>query len=362
MTPPVLTVHQRLNTSGARAVEPFVLDGQLRMVVPQLATDIQAQPPHMNGGNSDIDARLYVWREGRFEDDGGLGVPGGEDAEFFTIDDDAYLATASLRTGRGPYDLNSQSVIYRWNGTSWSAFQSIPTFAAKQWRFFTVGERRFLALAQGVTIPQLDVRHPATSRIFEWEGTRFVEFQVLDGAWGYNFTHFRLHGTDMLAYADHAGASMLYRWEGSRFAPFQDFGPHGRAFAYFESSGESWLAFAPIVGESVLYRWDGATFLLHQPIGGSGGREFELVTVSGELFLVRICFITGTPAAPKPDLLSQLYVWHQRTFDQVAEFRTFGGTDVAAFHAGDALFLAVSNSLSRDVRYREDTVIYRCAP
>ena len=36
----VLTVHQRLATSGARAVEVFRTGGALRLVIPQLAGDI----------------------------------------------------------------------------------------------------------------------------------------------------------------------------------------------------------------------------------------------------------------------------------------------------------------------------------
>ena len=41
------------------------------------------------------------------------------------------------------------------------------------------------------------------------------------------------------------------------------------------------------------------------------------------------------------------------------EFPTAGGTDAATFRADGALYLAVSNSLTPDVRFRTDTVIYR---
>ncbi len=101
--------------------------------------------------------------------------------------------------------------------------------------------------------------------------------------------------------------------------------------------------------------------MTHQSLGGPGGREFELILTDSALHLVRICFIEGTPAAPKTDLKSQIFRWDQDHFTQVCEFATFGGTDAAAFEADGERFLAVSNSLTPDIRFRQDTVIYRLA-
>ena len=83
-------------------------------------------------------------------------------------------------------------------------------------------------------------------------------------------------------------------------------------------------------------------------------------TPSG-LYLVRVCFIEGTPAAPKTDLVSQIYRWEKEQFELVEEFATFGGTDASAFTIDDQLYLAVSNSLTPDVRFRQDSIIYRVA-
>jgi EPTP domain len=357
----VLTVHQRLATSGARAVEIFRTGGALRLAVPQLAEDIPGAPAHMNGGNSDVGTRLYIWRAGKFEDDGTLPVPGGEDAEFFTIGGEGYLALASLRSGQGPYDLNCASPIYRWSENGPVPFQTMPTFGAKQWRFFECDGRRFLALAQGVTMEGVEARHPATSRIYEWDGARFAEFQVLDGRWGYNWTFFELGALRLLAYADHAGASCLLRWDGKRFVPFQEIGEKaGRAFAYFTDGGESWLVYAPIFGETTLQRWDGERFVVAQSLGGDGGRELKFIETARGRFLVRVCFIQGTPHDPKPQLQSQIYRWQDGAFAAIEEFATTGGTDAAYFEADGEHFLAVSNSLSPEVRYQADTIVYRC--
>ena len=356
----MLTVVQRLPTTGARAVVTYELDGSLHLVIPQLAQDVDGQAAQMNGGDSDIDALLFEWRDGCFHETERLSVPGGEDAVFFRIDADIFLATASVRTGHGPYDLNVKSKIFRRQNGAWVNFQEVPTFAAKQWHHFRLEGRHFLALAQGVTVPGALARHARESCIYEWDGERFSEFQTLDGRWGYNWADFEVGGSRFLAYADHTGVSCLYRWDGKRFAVHQNFSDQGgRAFKFIEADGQAWLAFANISGESILYRWAGGTFVQHQVLGGPGGREFELVRTEKCLYLIRICFIEGTPAAPKTDLNSQIYRWEGDRFVTVHEFGTFGGTAATAFEAGGERYLAVSNSLTREVRFRQDTVIYR---
>jgi hypothetical protein len=356
----LLVEHQRLATSGARAVLEFHTGTQLRLAIPQLAVDIPGAAAQMNGGDSNIDMLLYRWSGGRFVEDGRLAVPGGEDALFFQTGGVEFLATASIRTGSGPYDLNADSVLYRRSGAGWEVCQRFPTFAAKQWHYFTIGERCFLALAQGVTIDGAVARNPRRSCIFEWNGNQFVDFQTLDGGWGYNWAYFELDGQHFLAYADHTSPSGLMLWNGESFAPFQEFAKQGgRAFKFFHADGQAWLAFANLTGESLLYRWHAGGFVPHQSLGGPGAREFALAQTKQALFLVKINFIHGTPAAPKTDLTSCIYQWKQGQLAVVEEFPTSGGTDAAVFTADGQLYLAVSNSLSRDIRFREDTVIYR---
>src|ERR1700736_177360 len=97
-----LTETARLHTSGARAVEPFNIDGTLFVAVPQLAIDIPGQTPDINGGDSDTSLLVFRANNGGFAEHQRLEAPGGEDAEFFRIGGRSFLATASIRTGRGP--------------------------------------------------------------------------------------------------------------------------------------------------------------------------------------------------------------------------------------------------------------------
>jgi hypothetical protein len=357
---PLLVEHQRLATFGARAVHVFSLEGAVRLAIPQLALDVANAPAAMNGGDSNTMMPLYRWTAGNFVVDGELPVPGGEDATAFRIGAAEFLATASIRTGTGPYDLNCESTIFRRDRGRWESFQRIPTFAAKQWHFFSFDGRHFLALAQGVIHEGLIARHPARSCIYEWDGERFGEFQTLEGSWGYNWQYFEQDGGHFLAYADHVTPSILLRWNGAGFTPFQEFAARGgRAFKLFRADGQTYLAFANLPGESMLFRWQGAAFTPHQSLGGPGAREFAVVQTHGGLYLIQANFIHGTPAAPKTDLMSYVYRWQDEKLEKVEEFATFGATDAAAFAVDGQVYVAVSNSLTRDIRFGEDSIIYR---
>ncbi len=351
---------QRLATSGARAVEPITHEGALYLAVPQLAEDIPGQAADMTLGNSDVDTLLYKWTNGSFAEYRRIPSAGGEDAEFFRIGNRDFLAIANLRSGGGPYDFSTSSAVYEWSGSGLNEFQSFPTFAAKQWHHFCISDRHFLALAQGVAMPGIVATNSADSRIYEWDGARFVEFQVIPSKWGYNWKFFSFEGEQFLGFADHLEKSTIYKWSGMAFKPFQEItGGGGRAFCFFQAEGGPYLAFANLMGRSTLYRWDGAQFSPHQTLEGPGAREFAFFEGKNGRYLLRVNFITGTRSEPQTALQSQIHRWEKGKLALVEEFPTFGGTDAAAFRCGEQTFIAISNSLSKDVRFRVDTVVYR---
>jgi EPTP domain len=303
----------RLPTSGARAVERFVLEGQTYLAIPQLAEDLPQTEPNMNGGNSNTTVLLYRRAAGTYIEQQRLPSPGGEDAEFFSLGQRHFLAIASIRSGQGPYQFAVDSVIYEWRGNRFEEFQRIPTVAAKQWRHFTVGDRHFLALAQGVVVE--GVKNVA-SQIYEWNGTRFEPFQEIPSQWAYNWHFFAVERQLFLAHADHMQPSVLYRWNGNAFGEYQQ-------------------------------------------LAGPGAREFALIKDSRHLYVLRVNFILGTPANPQTVLNSQIYRWQDGALSAVDVFPTFGGTDLCTWREDEQQYVAVSNSLSADRRFRTDTLIYR---
>lgn len=356
----------QLDTSGARAVVHGVVDDRQLLVVPQLAIDVPDLPADMNGGDSDAAATLLHW-------DGAtevaqtvqeLPVPGGEDAELFTIGARTFLAIASLRTGTTPrdYEFAVPQTVFEWDGTRFAPFWSVPGLAGKQWRHFQIGELHFLALAQGVSPSLVPGDAERSSRIFRWDGAGFVPLQNLDSEWGYNWAYFRVGDHDFLAYADHIRPSVLLRWAGDRFVDHQELlpaGGQGRAFAHLRRDGQDYLLVASLQEHSAVLRWDGTEFVAHQRLSGPAAREWEIVEADGRLFVVRINFIEGTPRQPQTALTSLLYEWVDDRLVEVGTFPTHGGTDVTSWRDEGGVLVAVSNSLAADVRFRTPTIVYR---
>jgi hypothetical protein len=353
-----LTEVQRIPTSGARAVAPFTVGGAQFLAIPQLALDIAGQQPQLNGGDSDTELLLLKRTAGRFVRWATLPAPGGEDAEFFTINDKAFLAVASIRSGSGPYEFSTESRIFTWRNDRFVPFQAISTFAAKQWKHWQIADRHFLGLAQGVRLPGTEDQN-RNSIVYEWDGETFVEQQQIPSQWAYNWHPFRIGPTMFVAHAEHLGASVLYRWDGAKLIPHQSLAAHaGRAFASFDRDGASYLVVATITEPSRLMRWDGNRFNDVQVLADLGARELAVIAWRGRLLVVRINFILGAPADPKPVLNSQIYEWDGGALRVVMEFPTCGGTDVAVIERDNEIQLAVSNSLSPSLRFANETVLY----
>ena len=356
--PVTLTERQRIPTSGARAVEPFEIDGEHYLAIAQLALDVAGQDPDMNGGDSDTDVLLLRRGGDGFVSWSTLKAPGGEDAEYFTIDGRSFLAVASIRTGRGPYDFATESQIFAWDAGRFTPFQAIGTFAAKQWKYWDIDGRHFLGLAQGLQLPAMTAP-TRDSIVFEWDGHHFVEQQRIPSRWAYNWHPFRIGPDRFVGHAEHLGPSVLYRWDGDRLVAHQTLVEKaGRAFATFEQQGEFYLVVAGLAEAPRVMRWTGARFADVQALEGLGARELAVFTWQGRRFLLRVNFILGTPADPHPVLTSQVYEFSAGRLEIVAQFPTCGGTDVAVLAGTAGLEFVVSNSLSADLRFAAETVVY----
>ncbi|MDQ6695998.1 MAG: hypothetical protein M3Z46_00895 [Actinomycetota bacterium] len=348
---------QRDATSNALD-NAFEVAAMQLLAIPQLAYDIPGEPPSMNGGDSDTVLLLLRRVDGRFRPWQTLPAPGGEDAEHLVIGDRHFLAVASLRTGSGPYDFSAESQIWTWQDGRFVPFQSIPTYAAKQFRHWRIGDRDFLGLAQGIRPPGTEGPN-RDSVVFEWDGSAFVEHQRIPSQWAYNWYPFSVDDTFFVAHAEHLDASVLYRWDGECLTPHQALLENGgRAFVDFEVDGVFHLLVAGLLEPPRLMRWDGDRFTVAQTLKGLGARELTVLSVDGQLVVIRINFILGTPTDPTPVLASQMYIWDAGALREAGSFETSGGTDVTAVVDDDEVQILVSNSLSAQVRFATDTIVY----
>lgn len=356
--PGLLTEIQRIPASAGRAVEYFEIAGEGYLAIPQLAYDRVGSPKGMNGGDSNTDVQILRRTGDRFEPAGQLPGTGGEDVEFFQIEDRTFVAVASVRVGSGPYNFLTGSPIYEWNGTEFEPFQTIVTYAAKQWRHFTIDGQHFLGLAQNRPGP-LDI----SSVILRWDGEQFVKFQDIPSRGGYNFEFFELDGERYLAHADHSMPSLLYRWDGDQFVEHQELvDTGGRAFQIVTVPDGTYLFVACMFADSMLLKWNGSKFVEHRALpGGNGGREFAILQVGDDALVARVSFITGGLQEPHPELTSYVYRLHDGEIDVVDEFPTTGAVDVTVISAadGEGSLMLVANALAADATFSAAVVVYR---
>nr|XP_060624006.1 thrombospondin-type laminin G domain and EAR repeat-containing protein [Anolis sagrei ordinatus] len=213
-----------------------------------------------------------------------------------------FAATANRYTPPG-------SAIYKWTDEKFVAYQNIPTYQAESWKFFAIGKKIFLAVAN-------------------FEGDEM----------GQEF-------------------SVIYKWNyrKEKFVVYQRIVTHGaRDWESFVIDGEVFLAVANHrKGDnhninSVIYRWNSriGLFETNQTIPTSGAYDWEFFSIGPYSFLVVANTFNGTTT--KID--SRIYIWLSGTFQLFQSILTFGATDWEVFHIQDRVFLAVANSHSYDSR------------
>jgi hypothetical protein len=107
-------------------------------------TTILAMANTFNGFTYNLDSKIYKWTGTSFAEFQSIPTNGAVDWEFFTVGDDAFLAVANAYNG-STYNINS--TIYRWNGAGFTEFRLFPTIGASDWEYFTVGGGIYLAMA-----------------------------------------------------------------------------------------------------------------------------------------------------------------------------------------------------------------------
>jgi len=108
----------------------------------------------------------------------------------------------------------------------------------------------------------MSMRTILDARVFSnGNGSRFLECQIFDGRWGYDWEYFEVEGNRFLAYADHQDARSSIDGT-ANISNISSFSPNAAAAVskFFEADGNAYLAFANILGDSALCRWNARPF------------------------------------------------------------------------------------------------------
>ena len=139
---------------------------------------------------------------------------GAWDVKSFTNKGDTFLAFANFYNGS---KFNIDSFIYKWDGSKFVLFQSIPTHGARAWHPFVMcGHAVFLGVAS-----TQDDNHGFIIRsvVYQASALQIIERQEIPTQAAADMTSFNYNGHTYLAIANHRNNdnkysinSALYKW------------------------------------------------------------------------------------------------------------------------------------------------------
>ncbi|TSR51427.1 Thrombospondin-type laminin G domain and EAR repeat-containing protein [Bagarius yarrelli] len=234
-----------------------------------------------------------------------------------------HLPSLGLFIATANRDSNYGSAIYRWVDGRFQLFQNINTYDAQAWKFFTVGKKRFLVVANSRGD---DGNNCELSVIYKWRAKqqRFTEYQKIQTHSARDWEAFQIHDDNFLAVANHREGEINHNID------------------------------------SVIYRWNRHTrkFEVNQTISTSGAYDWEFFTIGPYHFLV----VANTFNGKSTDISSTIYIWIEEKFQPFQSIRTFGAIDWEMFQIDNRFFLAVANSQklsdSSTVVYNINSTIY----
>ncbi|XP_037542748.1 thrombospondin-type laminin G domain and EAR repeat-containing protein-like [Nematolebias whitei] len=185
-------VNQTLSTSGAYDWEFFTVGPYHFLVVANT----------FDGQTTTVSSTVYVWLDGRFRTFQNITTVGATDWEAFQIDGRFFLAVANSQqlSSHGPSLYNINSTVYELNTLTrtFIPFQDILTHSAVDWEFFTVGDEKFLVVANSH-----DGRsYSLNSVVYRWQGYEgFVPVHSLPTFGCRDWEHFRTDEGSFLVYS-----------------------------------------------------------------------------------------------------------------------------------------------------------------
>uniref|UniRef100_A0A3B4CBB8 Thrombospondin-type laminin G domain and EAR repeats b n=1 Tax=Pygocentrus nattereri TaxID=42514 RepID=A0A3B4CBB8_PYGNA len=235
-------VYQKLQTHSARDWEAFHIHNEAFLAVAN----------HRQGEmNHNIDSVIYKWNPNTrsFEVNQTIATSGAYDWEFFTIGPFYFLVVANTFNGKSTV---INSTIYIWLGGTFQPFQSIMTTGAIDWEMFQIGNRFFLAVANSQRLDGSgSILYNINSTIYELNMTSqtFVKFQDITTSSALDWEFFTVGDDKFLVVANsydgnsYSLNSVIYRWQGyERFVPVHTLSTNGcRDWEFFTSSDGSYL-------------------------------------------------------------------------------------------------------------------------
>ncbi|WP_047551064.1 beta strand repeat-containing protein [Methylotenera sp. G11] len=350
-------------TSGAAGWESFTVNGEQYLAEAANAPGAASKIYHWNGA-------IFV----DYESLAGTTGAGVREIESFTISGEQYLATAG----------NSSLNFYKWNNSTAQFGAAVQTISTTQYandlESFTINGEQYLAVANytdGVINPNTN------SAIYKWNGSAFVVDQVIATVGVQDWESFTINGKQYLAQTSHyngAGTSdsnfmlnsKIYEWNGSSFQFLQDIATKGAYdFESFTVGAKQYLAVTNtrlatnFIQDSAIYEWDANTGLfITTPVDliqTSSAIDFESFTINGAQYLAVANLFDGVSDY---SINSTIYKWNAAKnagaggFDVLQNIPTIGAIDWESYTLNGEQYLVVANN-SNGSNQNQNSVFYR---
>ena len=185
---------QSLPTSGAADWEYFNINNNQSCYL--------AVANHYDGASFNISSQIFKFNGTLFVALQSIQTSGANDWEYFSINNQSYLAAANHLYNITNYNINSQ--IFKFNGTVFVALQSIPTSGARDWKYFSINHQSYLAVANAQNTTS-DGGANINSQIFKFDATgsaQFVAFQSIPTSGAWDWEYFSVNSQSYLALAN----------------------------------------------------------------------------------------------------------------------------------------------------------------
>lgn len=126
-----------------------------------------------------VNSIVLKWSDGYFSKFQSLQTYGAAHVKSFDINGDTFLAFANYRNGTRAEGHNIDSFIYKWNGSKFDLFQSIPTRGAFALYPFIICGQTYLTAVNYYDGEKNVHRYSTTSDVYQFNGEHFIKYQEI---------------------------------------------------------------------------------------------------------------------------------------------------------------------------------------
>ena len=241
-------VFQNLLTTGANNIHFF-------QMLPEIFLAVTSYSDKLNTPTKSI---IYKWEDNQFKNFQEIETERAIGSTAFVIHNETFIAFANYFKSGERHSV--QSPVYKWsvNNNSFVKVQTLQTYGAHDVKSFTHNDETFLAFANYYN----DKSSNIDSFIYKWNGSRFVHFQSIPTRGARAMHPFEICHETHLGVTNRYGFSAVYQFNVSQFVKYQENITYGAYdMTSFEYKGHIYLAIAKYQKDgktninSELYKW-----------------------------------------------------------------------------------------------------------